>query len=159
VSRWRRSLERFRANPASIRHATVAIISVTVAVVTVGAVLVRIFDHKEYPTIWRALWFTLQTVTTVGYGDATPENTVGRIVAAIVMVTAIGLISVVTASITSLFVEAARAQGARSDQIDDDAARARIESSLRAIQEQLDRLESTLAATREDPDASDDVAR
>ena len=45
----------------------------------------RIFDRHEYPTCGRAVWFTLQTVTTVGYGDVTPTATIGRAVGAVVI--------------------------------------------------------------------------
>ena len=37
------------------------------------------------------LWWAVQTVTTVGYGDVTPRLTQGRIIAAVLMLTAIGL--------------------------------------------------------------------
>jgi voltage-gated potassium channel len=47
-------------------------------------------------------------VTTVGYGDATPKNAVGRIVGALVMPESIAFIAIVTAAITSSFVERAR---------------------------------------------------
>jgi voltage-gated potassium channel len=50
----------------------------------------------------------VQTVTTVGYGDVTPANPVGRIIAAVVMLTGIGFLTVVTAAITAVFVESAR---------------------------------------------------
>ncbi len=152
MGRVRRSIERFRAEPASIKNASFAIITVTIAVVVAGAVVVRIFDHREYPTFGRALWFTLQTVTTVGYGDVTPEEWIGRVVAAAVMVTAIGLITVVTASITSFFVEAARSEGAQSDQIDARAALAQLEASLNEIGSRLDRIESSLAELQTDQD-------
>jgi Ion channel len=36
--------------------------------------LERLLDHQEFPTIGKGLWFSLQTVTTVGYGDATPSE-------------------------------------------------------------------------------------
>ena len=154
----RRSTQRFRDNPASIRNATIAIVAVTVAVVTIGAAVVRVFDRKEYPTFGKALWFTLQTVTTVGYGDATPERPIGRIVPAVVMVTAIGLITVVTASITSVFVDAAAARRTLSERADTDAI-ARLEASLAEIADRLDRLDSTLTSTRPDPSGSDDGRR
>ena len=125
-----RSLERFAAQPASIRRATVAIASTTVFAVVAGAVLVRIFAPKEYPNIGRALWFTLQTVTTVGYGDVTPRSPIARIVAAVVMLTAIALITVLTAVITSTFIEA----------------------KLTELGARLDRIERGLAAEREGPD-------
>lgn len=59
MSHLRRSLTRFRDHPASAKQAAAAIISVTVASVVVGAVIVRVFDGKDYPSFGRALWFTL----------------------------------------------------------------------------------------------------
>ena len=149
MSHLRRSLLRFRDHPSSAKHAAAAIISVTVASVVVGAVIVRVFDGNEYPTFGKALWFTLQTVTTVGYGDATPTSTVGRVVAAVVMLSAIGLITVMTAVITSVFIEAARADATRARSAEDASESrmlARLEASLDDIVARLERLESTLSA-------------
>jgi voltage-gated potassium channel len=50
----------------------------------------------------------VQTVTTVGYGDVVPRNTTGKLVATLVMVAGIGFLTVMTAAITSTFVEATR---------------------------------------------------
>ena len=147
---FHRSVDRFRTDPASIRHATVAIISLTMFVVSIGALVIRIFDREEYPSYGKALWFTLQTVTTVGYGDVTPERTVGRIVAGVVMITAIGLLTVITAAITSVFIEATRAKIDRSNRSVDTNAMARLEASLTSIADRLDRLESSLSTTTSD---------
>ena len=51
-----------------------------------------------------ALWWSVVTVTTVGYGDKYPVTTGGRVVATILMITGIGLLSVVTANIASYLV-------------------------------------------------------
>jgi len=147
---FHRSVDRFRADPASIRHATVAVVSFTAFVVTIGAVVVWAFDREEYPTFGRAIWFTLQTVTTVGYGDVTPERMVGRIVAGVVMITAIGLITVITAAITSVFIEAARTKIDRSNRSEDVDTMVRLQASMTSIADRLDRLESTLSATTPD---------
>lgn len=72
----------------------------------------------------------------------------GRVVAAVVMLSAIGLITVVTAAITSVFIEAARANAerARSAQdAGDSRMLVRLEASLDDIVARLDRLESTLS--------------
>ena len=107
---------------------------------------------NEYPNMGRALWFTLQTVTTVGYGDVTPESPIARVVAAVVMLVAIALITVLTALVTSTFIEAARSSRQASQDSDADAAAAaRIEASLDALGERLDRIERTLGA-RDLPD-------
>ena len=42
----------------------------------------RFLDHSEYSNVWVGMWWALQTVTTVGYGDVTPEHVSGRIVGA-----------------------------------------------------------------------------
>lgn len=149
-----RVIDRFLTDPASVRHATMAIVSTTSFVVLIGAAVIRIFDREEYPTFGSAIWFTLQTVTTVGYGDVTPERIVGRVVAGAVMLTTIGLLTVVTAAITSVFIKAARAETDRVHRSENIETMARLEASMTLIADRLDRLESTLAATT--PDSTPD---
>jgi voltage-gated potassium channel len=135
----RRTIDRFLENPASIRFAAWLIMTATVISVIVGGIVVWLLDHSEYPNLGRALWFTLQTVTTVGYGDVTPSSPVGRAVGALVMLTGIGFITIVTAAITSTFVEAARRT---SDTAAESAGR--TEDALTEITARLDRIEETL---------------
>ena len=52
-----------------------------------------------------ALWWSLVTTTTVGYGDISPESTGGRILAAILMLVGIGFLGMVTGSIATFFVD------------------------------------------------------
>ena len=138
-----RPWQNFRANPASLKWATAASVSVTALLVLIGGLLMHFFDRDEYPTFGDALWFTLQTITTVGYGDATPVTTIGRVVASIVMLVSIGLITVISAIITSAFIESARRQRRASESDDTAASLARIESMLAATQARLDELEGT----------------
>lgn len=150
MSTTKRRFEQFLANPSSIRYAVAAIISFTVLAVVLGAIAVRVFDRSEYPTFGSALWFTLQTVTTVGYGDLTPAKPVGRIVASIVMLTSIGLITVITAAITSTFVAAAARRDAHGPDVGpDDPRREFDELVLR-----LDRIERALGV-QSDPLTND----
>ena len=90
------------------RRAAGIIAVFTVAITVAGGLLERILDHQEYPTIGRGLWFALQTVTTVGYGDVTPAQSVGRFIATVVMLTGIGFLAVVTAAVTASLVESSR---------------------------------------------------
>jgi voltage-gated potassium channel len=90
------------------RRAGLLIASVTVVVTLMSGVLMWALDRDEFPNVWLGLWWAVQTVTTVGYGDVTPADPIGRAIAAGVMLTGIGFLTVVTAAITAVFVESAR---------------------------------------------------
>jgi voltage-gated potassium channel len=94
--------------PLTIQRAARIIASVTVAVTIVAGVLMHFTDRNNFPNIGDGLWWAVQTVTTVGYGDLVPTSVLGRLVAALVMLLGIGFLTVVTAAITSTFIETAR---------------------------------------------------
>ena len=97
-----------------------------------------VLDREAFPSIGSGLWWGVQTVTTVGYGDNVPETTAGRLVAALVMLFGIGFITVITASITGSFV--AR-QNRQQTPAGDDAPSA---EQLQRIDERLARIEAAL---------------
>jgi voltage-gated potassium channel len=70
--------------------------------------LMTVIDRENFPSIGSGLWWAVQTVTTVGYGDVVPATAAGRIVAAVVMLLGIGFVTVITASITGAFVARSR---------------------------------------------------
>jgi voltage-gated potassium channel len=117
-----RRLERFLREPVSVRNAAGVIVVATTVVVVAAGVLIRLVDGDEYPSVGVGLWWALQTVTTVGYGDVTPSHLGGRLIGAAVMLEGTAFIAIVTAVITSTFVtrasresESARLQDALSD--------------------------------------------
>lgn len=141
---------RFQKHPSSVRYATAAIISTIAALVVVGALLIRLLAPGEFASFGDAVWFTLQTVTTVGYGDETPTSVVGRLVASVVMLVSIGLITVITAAITSMFI---RAVGREQKHIDQQAVAeslARIEAALASAHERIDQLDESTRTARTD---------
>ena len=79
--------------------------------------VIHFTDKKMFPNVGDSLWWAIQTVTTVGYGELVPTSTTERLVAALVMVLGIGFLTVITATITSAFVESARRglEGTRTD--------------------------------------------
>ncbi len=101
---FERQVARFLRKPVTVRRAAGAIVSTTVVIVIVSGLLMRVLDHREYPNIFIGMWWAIQTVTTVGYGDVTPKAVAGRIVAAAVMLEGIAFVAIVTAAITSTFV-------------------------------------------------------
>jgi len=112
-----RLLNLVQGTPLTARRAARIIASVTLSITIISGVLMHFTDEKTYPNIGDGLWWAIQTVTTVGYGDLVPASTTGRLVAALVMVVGIGFLTVITAAITSAFVESARRrlQGSETD--------------------------------------------
>jgi voltage-gated potassium channel len=53
-----------------------------------------------------ALWWTIVTISTVGYGDITPITTGGRVIAAFTMLAGIGLLGTLTAALASIMIGA-----------------------------------------------------
>lgn len=103
-----RRTSRFLREPPKVRTAASVIVTATAIVVVAGGVLMRVLDPEDYSNVWVAMWWAIQTVTTVGYGDVTPKNASGRIVATFVMLEGIAGLTIIIAAITSTFV--ARAQ-------------------------------------------------
>lgn len=157
--RWphpvRRGIDRFVAEPGSIGNAVRVITAVTLAVVLVASLVIWVFDARDFPDYGAALWFALQTVTTVGYGDLVPTSAVGRVIGGLVMLVAIGFTTVVTALITSIVVEAAQARRRAAQDLaalDERDANERILERLDAIDQRLARVERALAGERAEPD-------
>jgi voltage-gated potassium channel Kch len=91
-----------------------------------------------------ALWWSLTTLTTVGYGDHVPVTTTGRLIAAGVMVAGVAVIGAVAAIVT--LVVALRI--ARGEELAFEAAaeilEQRLDARLARIETQLARLDARL---------------
>jgi voltage-gated potassium channel len=83
---------------------------ITVAAALVMALALRVFDREDFPTYGTALWFSVVSITTVGYGDVVPTNAVGRILAGALTVFAVTFIAFITAVVTSALITAQQEQ-------------------------------------------------
>ena len=139
-----RRISRFQRNPLSVVNAVRIIVGSTAAVVVVSSLLMWLLDHKEYPNVGRALWWAMQTIPTVGYGDVTPQNPSGRIIATFVMLWGIAFLSILTAVITSTFVARA-AREREQEQLEGHEPAEDLSAKLDEISARLDRIEGMLA--------------
>jgi len=120
------------------RRAAGIIAAFTVLVTVAGGILEGVIDHQEFPTIGRGLWFALQTVTTVGYGDVTPKQADGRFIAAVVMLAGIGFLAVITASVTASLIESSRRRFAAQPEVDVTRLFEEVSTRLARIEAALD---------------------
>ena len=94
------------------------------------------------------MWWAIQTVTTVGYGDVTPSNVTGRLVAALVMLQGLAFLAIVTAAITSSFVARASREYDAAQAKEEVSDQQKLEARLDAIDRKLDTLAASLASTK-----------
>ncbi len=100
-------------------------------------------------TFGDALWWTLTTISTVGYGDRYPVTAEGRLVAGALMVGGIALLGVVTGVIASWFVE----KIAGAEQTIEETTRAevqRLREEEESTRDQVQLLREELACLRAD---------
>jgi voltage-gated potassium channel len=139
-TRFERWLERALARAQTPRGGAEVIATITTIATVVCGLLMTTIDHKNFTTLGEGLWWSVQTVTTVGYGDQVPTNVTGRLVASLVMLLGLAFLSVITAAITSSFVARATEEQARRA----GGAAPATEHDVRGINERLDRLEALL---------------
>jgi voltage-gated potassium channel len=94
---------------ASRRKITVFLFAVLTLVTLMGS-LMYVIEGREngFTSIPRSIYWAIVTLTTVGYGDISPNTGLGQAVAAVIMILGYGIIAVPTGIVT---VELTRAAG------------------------------------------------
>jgi voltage-gated potassium channel len=146
-------IERRVRRIVNARSATIGLAATFVGFAVIGAVVMRFADPDNFPSVALAIWWALQTVTTVGYGDVVPTTVAGRIVGGIVMVTGVAFIAFVTAGVTSTVLQRAEAEAKETDRARDEQRTEAMIDVLTQIREavteqgrRLDNIESKISS-------------
>jgi voltage-gated potassium channel len=97
----------------------------------------------------KAVWWSITTVTTVGYGDMYPVTVTGRVIAVLLMVGGISMVGVVTASLASWIVQ----RVAEAETVDRAATAAQIDelrNEIRGLTDAIRRGDSTVETRHPD---------
>ncbi|MDD5170292.1 MAG: NAD-binding protein [Syntrophales bacterium] len=88
---------------------------ITLVVIFLSAFAVFYFEHLQtnsnIVSFWDGIWWTVVTMGTVGYGDKYPVTLGGQFVGIFLIFTGIGLMSLITATVASIFVERRMKEG------------------------------------------------
>jgi len=116
-----------------------------------GAVIVYLVERhapgSSIHTLGESLWWSVTTVTTVGYGDYVPVTTAGRVTACFIMGIGLLTLAVITAQVASSFVS----QGPSRAQDNLPAQAATPGTTLADLDQRLARIEQLLTATTPPP--------
>lgn len=109
----------------------------TLFLVVIAGAAQATFDSGDFATVWDGVWWSVVTITTVGYGDKYPTTVSGRMIGIVVMLVGIGFLSVLTATIASHFVKAERSSETEE-----------ILTAINRLEDELTKLRSDVAANR-----------
>jgi voltage-gated potassium channel len=91
-----------------------------IAPLTLGVILIAslgafYFEHEKNTatirSLWDGVWWAFVTICTVGYGDKVPLSDGGKIIGIFLMISGIGLLSMLTATVASVLVEQKMKEG------------------------------------------------
>ena len=129
----------------------VAVTVVTSVIVAVSSFVMWLIERDRGGTNIHSygdgVWWAMETITTVGYGDHHPTTVAGRWVASGLMVVGVALVGVITATVvTWFFSELDVLRDVRKIEAEEEKTEATLADILEqvtALNERLDRLESS----------------
>ena len=110
LTRYTKSLERYKETLKHIRDDLIIFSVVSLILLYLAGVGIYHFEHEVQPDVFRsifdALWWSVVTLTTTGYGDIYPITAGGRVFASIVLILGLGIVAVPTGLIASALTKA-----------------------------------------------------
>ncbi len=106
--RYTRSINQFVEVLATKRFELLTLLGLLIFVTLTGAIAIYILEDMRNPNIkniFDAIYWSLVTITTVGYGDIAPVSDMGRVIAMVIILFGIAMISFGTSVIVSAFSE------------------------------------------------------
>ncbi len=95
---------------------------VSLSIVLVGGAAFVAAEKGQQLSAWDGFWWALTTVTTVGYGDISPQTPAGRAIAAVVMLVGIGFVALITGAAAERII-GSRTTRATDDRLEEIAVR------------------------------------
>jgi len=109
--------------------------TIAVFIVLGGGAAFAAVENDQNLSAWDGIYWSLTTVTTVGYGDIGPQTDAGRVIAITVMLTGIGFVAMLTAAFAQMFL--ARLTSVEEEVEADDDRTAEIEARLARLEDAL----------------------
>ena len=127
------------SNRINRRNGFYFLLSVNSIILISSAVIARVEHHNFID----AIWWSVATVTTVGYGDIVPQTLVGKAVAVVLMFSGIATLGLLTSSLNNIFVRSGRQTERKLAEIEKELAEQRvileeIRSTVQLINSKMD---------------------
>ena len=108
--RYNKAMNRFTVAFKMIKEELIMFSVVSLILIYLTAVGIYYFENavqpEEFSSIFSSLWWSVVTLTTVGYGDIVPLTIGGRIFTFIILMIGLGIIAIPSGMISSALTEA-----------------------------------------------------
>lgn len=91
------------------KYRVLEFIMITVIIILFSADLLLILENEpgaNIKTFSDAIWFSISTISTVGYGDLYPKTVAGRMLATVLLIFGVAFFGTITARIASFYIDA-----------------------------------------------------
>jgi voltage-gated potassium channel len=106
----------FKSRVQGTMTAVVIITFLVVIFSSISILLVETDPASNIKTAEDSIWWSIVTVTTVGYGDRFPVTTEGRLIGTLLMFVGVGLFGTFTAYVSSWFIMVDKTDSEKNDQ-------------------------------------------
>ena len=110
----------------SVRLELLASVTIAATLIFISAVLIYFAEGKADPenfgSVLRSLWWSVVTLTTVGYGDVLPHSVPGRVAAGVIAIVGVGLVALPSGIIAGAFIERLKVAHRRKRAPDDETS-------------------------------------
>ena len=124
--RYNRALERFTLAARMVREEIVLFFIITFIVLYLTSAGIYYFENEAQPeafaSIFHSFWWSIVTLTTVGYGDVYPITAGGKIFTFFVLIIGVGIVTVPAGLVASSLSKAREIEGQVEDELEEEEA-------------------------------------
>ncbi len=91
-------------NIITLKHRS-ELLRILIILLAILLIFAFLYSHYEKISYFKAFYWAVTTASTVGYGDVTPTNNIGRVIAMGLMLVGIGMLGVFLATLSSIMFE------------------------------------------------------
>ena len=132
------------SNRINRRNGFYFLLSVNSIIILISSAIIARVEHHNFID---AIWWSVATVSTVGYGESVPKTLVGKVIAVVLMFSGITTLGLLTNSLNNILVRSGRQTERKLAEIEKELAEQRVI---------LEEIRSTVLAMNREMDEIDD---
>ena len=132
------------SNRINRRNGFYFLLSVNSIIILISSAIIARVEHHNFID---AIWWSVATVSTVGYGESVPKTLVGKVIAVVLMFSGITTLGLLTNSLNNIFVRSDRQTERKLAELEKELAEQRVI---------LEEIRSTVLAMSRKMDKNDD---